>query len=142
MSNLVCVKRSDSFIFVSIVCVKHTDSFISILLHNIKVVLCLNLQQAKFWTLINLMNNIVIVLVCVKCSKLITSEENTISIQQLPLCPPLFFVFSSEVLSSSIKICFDGVVFQDAVIMLYLCCIFTSQGISQCFTAVKLVKTS
>ena len=38
-----------------------------------------------------------------------------ISVQQLPLCLPLFFAFSSEVLNSGIKSCFDGVVFQDAV---------------------------
>ena len=42
-------------------------------------------------------------------------EENIISVQHLPLCLPLFFVFSSEVLNSGIKSCFDGVVFQDAV---------------------------
>ena len=61
------------------------------------------------------MNNFVIVLVCAKCSKLITLEENIISVQKLPLCLPLFFAFSSEVLNSGIKSCFDGVVFQDAV---------------------------
>ena len=40
-----------------------------------------------------------------------------ISFQQLPLplCLPLFFTFSSEVLNSGIKSCFDGFVFQDAV---------------------------
>ena len=42
-----------------------------------------------------------------------------ISVQQLPLCLPLFFAFSSEVLNSGIKSCFDGVVFQDAL------CVFT-----------------
>ena len=67
------------------------------------------------------MNNIVIVLVFAKFTKLITSEENIISVQQLPLCLPLFFVFSSEVLNSGTKSCFDKVVFEDAVIMLYLC---------------------
>ena len=47
------------------------------LLHSIKIVIwCLNFEQVKVWTLINLMNNIVIVLVCAKCLKLITSEEN------------------------------------------------------------------
>ena len=45
-----------------------------------------------------MMNDIVIVLVCAKCLKIITSEENTINVQQLPLCLPLFFVFSSEVI--------------------------------------------
>ena len=53
--------------------------------------------------------------VCAKSSKLITLEENIISVQHLPLCLPLFFVFYSEVLNSGIKSCFDGVVFQDAV---------------------------
>ena len=110
------MKRSNSFFF-SIVCVKRSDSVISILLHNIKIVLwCLNFEQVKFCILINLMNNIVIVLVSAKCSKLITSEENIISVQQLPLCLPLIFVFLSEVLKSGIKSCFDWVVFQDVVI--------------------------
>ena len=49
-----------------------------------------------------------------KCLKLITLEENKISIKQLPLCLPLFLVFSAEVVNSGIKSCFDGVVFQDA----------------------------
>ena len=52
--------------------------------------------------------------VCAKSSKLITLVKNIISVQHLHLCLLLFFVFSSEVLNSSIKICFDGVVFQDA----------------------------
>ena len=38
-----------------------------------------------------------------------------ISVQQLPLYHPLLFAFSSEVLNSGMKSCFDGVVFQDAV---------------------------
>ena len=67
------------------------------------------------------MNNIVIVLVFAKFTMLITSEENIISVQQLTLCLPLFFVFSSEVLNNGMKSCFDKVVFEDAVIMLYLC---------------------
>ena len=46
----------------------------------------------------------VIVLVCMKCSKLVTFEKNLISIQQLPLCLPLFCVFSSEVLNSGKKV--------------------------------------
>ena len=58
-------------------------------------------------SLTTLMNNIVITLVSAKCSKLITSEENVISVQQLPLCLSLFFVFSSEVLKS------EGIVFQE-----------------------------
>ena len=64
------------------------------------------------WTLIN---NFVIVLVCAKCSKLITLEENIVSVQQLPLCLLFFSAFSSEVSNSGIKSCFAGVVFQDAV---------------------------
>ena len=55
-----------------------------------------------------------VVLVCVKNSKSITLEENIISVQQLRLCLPLFFEFSSEVLYSGLKSCFDGFVFQDA----------------------------
>ena len=68
--------------------------------------------------LLYLQNNIVliiIVLVCAKCYKLITLEENIISVQQLPLCLLFFFLFSSEVLSSGIKSYFDEVIFQDAV---------------------------
>ena len=53
------------------------------------------LWTSQIWTLIN---NFVIVLVCPKCSKLIT-----LSFQQLSLCLPLFFTFSSEVLNSGIK---------------------------------------
>ena len=52
---------------------------------------------------------------CVKSSKLITLEENIISVQHLPLCLLLFFVFPSEVLNSGIKSCFDGLISQDAV---------------------------
>ena len=71
----------------------------------------------------NLINNIVIVLVYAKCSKIIT-EENITSVQQLPLHFPLFFTFLSEVLTSGLKTYFDGDVFQDEVIMLYLCVVF------------------
>ena len=79
------------------------------------------------WTLINLMNNIVVVLVCVRCLKLIPSEENIISVQQFSGCLPLFFVFSSEVLKSGGKSCFNRDVFQDAV-MLYLRIVFLLYG--------------
>ena len=68
----------------------------------------LKLWTSQIWTFIN---NFVIVLVCKKCSKLITLEENMINVQQLPLYLPLFFAFSSEVLNSGLKSCFDGVVF-------------------------------
>ena len=66
------------------------------------------LWTSQIWAMIN---NFVIVLICAKCSKLITLEEYEKSFQQLPLCLPLFFAFSSEVLNSGIKSCFDGVVF-------------------------------
>ena len=42
-------------------------------------------------------------------------KQTLISVQQLPSCLPLFFVFFSEVLNSGIKSCCGGVVFQDAV---------------------------
>ena len=42
-------------------------------------------------------------------------EKNLISVQQPPLCLPLFFVSSSDVLNSGIKSYFEGVVLQDAV---------------------------
>ena len=70
------------------------------------------LWTSQIWTLIN---NFVIVLICAKCSKLITLEENIISLHQLLLYLPLFFAFSCEVLNSDIKSCFDGVIFQVAV---------------------------
>ena len=70
------------------------------------------LWTSQIWTLIN---NFIIALICAKFSKLITLEENIISVQQLPLYFPLLFAFSSEVLNSGIKSCFDGDIFQDAV---------------------------
>ena len=45
------------------------------------------LWTSQIWILIN---NFVIVLVCTKCSKLITLKENIISVQLLPLCLPFF----------------------------------------------------
>ena len=90
------------------------------------------LWTSQFWTLIN---NFVIVLVCTKCSKLITLKENVISAQQLPLYPPLFFAFCSEFLNSGIKSCFDGVVFQDAACeecFSYVFGVFTL-GVFYCF---------
>ena len=68
--------------------------------------------MGQIWTLIN---NFVIVLVWAKCLKLITLEENIISVQQLSLCLALIFAFSSEVLNSGLKSRFDGVVFQDVI---------------------------
>ena len=70
--------------------------------------------KPKLWTskisiLIHLINNFVIVLVCAKSLKLITLEESIFSVQQPALCLPLFFVFSSEVLNSGTKSCFDEV---------------------------------
>ena len=91
---------------------------------------------SQIWTLIHLTNNFVIVLLCAKSLKLITLEENIISIQQLPLCFSLFFVFSSEVLNSGIKSCFDGVVFQDAVCkecFIYVFGVFTFSVFCYCF---------
>ena len=72
----------------------------------------LNFEQVKFWTLIHFINNVVIVLVCAKCWKLITLGENVISVQQFLLYFSLFFVFSSEVFNSGIKSCFEGLFFK------------------------------
>ena len=86
--------------------------------------LLLMVESRKLWTLKSklwtsqiwiLISNFVIVLVCAKSSKLITLEENIISLQQLPIWLPLSFAFSSQVLNSGLKSCFDGVVFQDVV---------------------------
>ena len=70
------------------------------------------LWTSQIWTLIN---NFVIKLIWANFSNLITLEKNIISVQQLLLCLPLFFAFSSDVLNSGIRSCFDGVVFQVAV---------------------------
>ena len=60
--------------------------------------------KLKLWTsqIRTLIDNFVIVLVCAKWSKLITLEENIVSVQQVPLRLPLFFAFSSEVLNSGV----------------------------------------
>ena len=73
--------------------------------------------RSKLWTsqIWALINNFVIVLVCAICSQLITWVENIMSVLQLPLYLPLFFAFSSEVLNSGKKSCFNRVFFQDAV---------------------------
>ena len=71
-----------------------------------------------------------------KSSKLIALEEKIISVQHLSLCLLLFFVFSSEVLNSGIKSCFDGVVFQDAVCeecFIYVFGVFTFSVFCYCF---------
>ena len=91
---------------------------------------------SQIWNLIHLINNSVIVLVCPKSLKLNTLEENIISVQHFPLCLPLFFVSSSEVLNSSIKSCFNGVVFQDAVCeecFIYVFVVFTFSVFCYCF---------
>ena len=46
---------------------------------------------------------------------LITLEENMVSVQQFPLCLPLLFEFSSEVLNSDMKSYFDGAVYLNAI---------------------------
>ena len=74
--------------------------------------------------------------VCAKSSKSISLEENIISVQHLSLCLLLFFVFSSEVLNSGIKSCFDRVVFQDAVCeecFIYVFGVFTFSVFCYCF---------
>ena len=63
------------------------------------------LWTIQIWTLIHLINNFV-------CAKLINLEENIISVQQLPVCLPLFFVSSSEALNSSIKSVFTDLFFK------------------------------
>ena len=70
------------------------------------------LWTSQIWTSKNIFAS---VLVCAKCLKLITLDENIASVQELSLCYPLFFVFFFEFLNSGIKNCFDAVVFQDAV---------------------------
>ena len=76
-------------------------------------------------------------------SKLITSEENIVSLQHLCLCLLLFFVFSFEILIIGIKSCFDGAVFEDAVIISNISVLyFASQEFTLWFTAVKALRTS
>ena len=82
-------------------------------------------------------------LVCAKWSELIT-EVNRISVQQLPFCLPLcHVVLSSEVLNSSIKNCFEGVVFQDAVceecFSISLWCLYL-QCVCDCFDESFIIK--
>ena len=64
----------------------------------------------KFWTLIDLINNFVEaeaatggVLLLFVFGRNVTSEEDITSAQQLLLCLPLFFVFSSEVNKNVLK---------------------------------------
>ena len=76
-------------------------------------------------------------------SKLITSEENIISLQHLSLCLLLFFVFSFEILVIGTKSCFDRAIFEDAVIISNISVLyFASQGFTLWFTAVKILRTS
>ena len=73
---------------------------------------------------------------CIVCTKSSKLEEDIFSIQQLLLCLPLFFVFSSEALNSGIKSCFDGVVFQDVVCeecFIYIFRVFTFSVFCYCF---------
>lgn len=62
----------------------------------------LNFELFKIWALNNMTNNFFLIYrICTICFQL--------SIQQLPLCPSLFVLFSSEVLSSDINNSLDGV---------------------------------
>lgn len=62
----------------------------------------LNFELFKIWALNNMTNNFFLIYrICTICFQL--------SIQQLPLCPLLFVLFSSEVLSSDINNSLDGV---------------------------------
>ena len=57
----------------------------------------------------------------------------------VPLCLPLFFVFSSEVLK---KLFLRSYLSRSSYNVISLCCIFDSSGISLCIIAVKFVKRS
>lgn len=62
----------------------------------------LNFELFKIWALNNMTNNFFLIYrICTICFQL--------SIQQLPLCPSLFVLFSSEVLSNDINNSLDGV---------------------------------
>lgn len=62
----------------------------------------LKFELFKIWALNNMTNNFFLIYrICTICFQL--------SIQQLPLCPSLFVLFSSEVLSSDINNSLDGV---------------------------------
>ena len=62
----------------------------------------LNFELFKIWALNNMTNNVFLIYrICTICFQL--------SIQQLPLCPSLFVLFSSEVLNSDINNSLDGV---------------------------------
>ena len=62
----------------------------------------LKFELFKIWALNNMTNNFFLIYrICTICFQL--------SIQQLPLCPSLFVLFSSEVLNSDINNSLDGV---------------------------------
>ena len=78
-----------------------------------------------------------------KSSKLITWEENIISVQQLPLCLPLFFVFSSETLNSGIKAVLMELFFKMQFVknvLVYLFSVFTLSVFVNVFTRVLYLK--
>ena len=57
-----------------------------------------------------------------------------ISVQRLPLCLPLFFTFSSEVLNSGIKSCFDGVFLKVQFVKNVLVYVFRVFTFSFCYS--------
>ena len=66
--------------------------------------------------------------VCTKSSKLSALEENIISVQQLPLCLPLLFVFSSDALDSGIKAVLTELFFKmqfEKNVLVYVFSVFT-----------------
>ena len=83
-----CLREALWFVYFCFYCLRKTLWFVYFYFftQHKKAIWWTNFEQVKFWTLIKLMNNFVIALVCTKCFKLITSEENIMSVQQLPLC--------------------------------------------------------
>ena len=67
---------------------------------------------------------------------LITLEKNIISVQQLSLCHPLFFVFSSEVLNSGVKAVMTELFFKMQFlknVLVYVFRVFTFSVFCYCF---------
>ena len=107
MINCVCVKRSGSFIFVSIVCTKRSDLFIFILLHNMSQILDFHQfhDQYFYYTCLCEMFEV----------NYLRRKYNKRS--AAPLTP-------SIVPKISIKSCFDGFVFSRSSYNITFLCLF------------------
>ena len=74
----LCLREAIRLVYFYFYCLRKVLWFVYFyfVTQHLIVIWSLNFQQVKFYTFINLMKNIVIVLVWAKCLKLITLEEN------------------------------------------------------------------